>query len=531
MNPSEQTLPSTPDPVPAQRRGIRGWIPLVILALAVANIARVQMAADMASNFRTMQTVLTVPITVLLLLIWFLFLSRLRWRTRLIGFAVLVLGVFGLTRLIRFDGTVDGTGRPNIVWKWTPRREGYTGAFKTAPATTNAAPLKGEADFAGYLGADRQGVIANAPLERNWAEHPPQQLWRQPIGLGWSAFAVTGSHAVTQEQRGESELVVCYELANGSVAWAHTNAVRFSETMGGDGPRATPTVTEGRVYALGATGILDCLEAATGKTVWSRDTLKEQNLPNLPFGKSTSPLVTDKLVVVTGGMTNGPTLLAYHRTDGSPAWQGGTDKASYSSPMAATLGGQRQIVSINAGTVTGHDLADGRVLWEYKWASDKWPKCAQPVLLSDDRIFLSASFDAGCVLVQVKQAAGKFAVTELWKGHNLKSELSNVVQREGYVYGLDDGILTCVELATGTRKWKDGRYGHGQILLAGDTLLVQTEQGPVVLVEANPVEYREIARLSALSSKTWNVPALAGEYLLVRNDQEAACYKLPVKGK
>lgn len=531
MNAPEPNLESPVPSVPPKPRGRRAWIPAVILALAAANIIRVQMAADMASNFRTMQTVFTIPITFLLLLIWFMFLSRLRWRTRFIGLGIIVLSIFTITRLIRIDGTVDGTGKPRITWKWAPHKEGYTGAIKPVGTTTNQPSLKGVDDSAGYLGESRQGVVKNLVWERNWSEHPPQQVWRQPIGLGWSAFVVAGSHAITQEQRGESELVVSYELSNGQVAWAHTNTVRFSETMGGDGPRATPTVQAGRVYAMGATGVLDCLDSATGKTVWSHNTLKETGLPNLPFGKSCSPLVTDGLVVVTGGLTNGPTLLAYHCQDGSPAWQAGTDKASYSSPAVAVLGGQRQIVSINAGSVTGHDLKDGRILWEYKWASDKWPKCAQPVFLEDDRIFLSASFDAGCVLLQVKQNGGQFTAAELWKGRNLKSELSNVVQRNGYAYGLDDGILTCVELSTGTRKWKDGRYGHGQILLAGDVLLVQTEQGPVVLVEANPVEYREIARLGALSAKTWNVPALAGEYLLVRNDQEAACYKLPAKGK
>src|SRR5207245_10989052 len=303
-----------------------------------------------------------------------------------------------------------------------------------------------------------------------------------------------------------------------------------SETMGGAGPRATPTIAEGRVYALGATGILDCLDAATGQRVWSRDTLKENGLPNLVFGKSCSPLVFDHLVVVTGGLTNASTLLAYNRNDGSPLWRAGTDKASFRRPTVPTLCGRRQIVSVNAGSVTAHDLADGRILWEYSWAGDKWPKCAQPVLLDGDRIFLSASFNAGCALLQIKaQADGRLSVTENWKSRIMKSEFSNLVARDGFLYGLDDVILACVELATGARKWKDGRYGHSQVLLVGGVLLVQTEAGPVVLVEANPSAYREIAKINALSSKTWNVPALAGEYLLLRNDQEAVCYRLAIQ--
>ena len=149
-------------------------------------------------------------------------------------------------------------------------------------------------------------------------------------------------------------------------------------------------------------------------------------------------------------------------------------------------------------------------------------------MLGGDRIILSASFNAGCVLLQIKTAAdGNFSVAEVWKNRSLKSDFSNVVARDGFLYGLDDGILACVDIATGERKWKDGRYGHGQLLLVDDLLLVQTEQGPVVLVEANPSGYREVARLKALGTKTWNTPALAGDLLLVRNDQEAVCYRLP----
>jgi len=232
--------------------------------------------------------------------------------------------------------------------------------------------------------------------------------------------------------------------------------------------------------------------------------------------------------VVTGGRTNNSTLLAFHRNDGSPAWRAGKDQASFSSPALVTLGGRRQILSVNAASVSGHDPKDGRVLWEYAWASNKWPKCAQPVVLEGDRVFLSASFNAGCVLLQAKAGAdGNLSVAEVWKNRNMKSEFSNIVARGGFLYGLDDGILACVDIATGDRKWKDGRYGHGQLILVDDLLLVQTEQGPIALVEANPTAHRELARLSGLSAKTWNTPALAGEFLLIRNDQEAVCYQLP----
>ena len=521
-----------PDPVRGQSKItlMRWWMPAAILLLAAASIVLIRRSSELDRNFKNMQTTLAGAITILLLLAWFMFFTRLRWRARLFGLLLFALGVFGLRQTFRFDGSIDGSGNPRIVWRWTPRRDGNLGAFKPVSITTDHPAVVASADCPAYLGSERQGVIKGIELDRDWIAHPPQELWRQPIGLGWSAFAIAGSHAITQERRGEGELVVGYELATGRVLWAFTNVVHFSETMGGDGPRATPTIADGRVYALGATGILDCLDAATGQRVWSRDTLKENGLPNLVFGKSCSPLVVDHLVVVTGGLTNASTLLAYNRNDGSLLWRAGTDKASFSSPTVATLCGQRQIVSVNAGTVTGHDPADGRILWEYPWAGDKWPKCAQPVVLEGDRIFLSASFNAGCAMLQLKaQAGGRLAVAENWKSRAMKSEFSNLVARDGFLYGMDDGILACIDLATGERKWKDGRYGHSQVLLVGGVLLVQTEPGPVVLVEANPSAYRELARINALRSKTWNVPALAGEFLLLRNDQEAVCYRLSIQ--
>jgi outer membrane protein assembly factor BamB len=509
------------------RRRARWWIAGLIVALAAANIARVQWSGDLEGNFRSMQTFLTIPVALVLLLLWLLFLSGFRWRIRLASLGVVALLVVGLTQLVRFDGTADGTGRVRLAWKWAAKK-GVTGALRLSGRAGATADTG--AGSPGFLGQDRRGAIAQSQWEKDWKAHPPKPLWRQPVGLGWSSFAVDGSKVLTQEQRGDEELVVCYEIVSGQAIWAHTNHARFSEPLGGDGPRATPTIASGRVYALGATGILDCLDENTGRLIWSRDTLKENGLPNLLWAKSCSPLLVEELVVVSGGMTNVDTLLAYRNEDGSPAWRAGKDKASYSSPLVATLAGKRQIVSLNAGSVTGHDIKDGHILWEYPWGTDKWPKCAQPVALDGERLFVSAGYGLGCVLLQLKcDPKDSMSVSEVWKSRSMKSQFSNMVVRDGFLYGLDDGILACVDLASGGRKWKGGRYGHGQVLLVDDMLLVQTEPGAIVLVDANPSQYREVAKLDALSSKTWNAPAIAGEFLLTRNDQEAVCYRLALR--
>src|SRR5262249_6190307 len=218
----------------------------------------------------------------------------------------------------------------------------------------------------GFLGRGGKGVVPGVRLGRDWTRQPPEELWRRPIGLGWSSFAVVGRWAVTQEQRGNDELVVCYDLHTGDPLWVHANPVRFSEKMGGDGPRATPTISGGRVYAQGATGMLDCLDGGSGKPIWSRQTLEENGLPNLIWGKSSSPLVFNDFVVVSGGDAPG-SLLAYHKGTGKPGWEATEDKASYASPVATTLAGVQQIVAVNAASVAGHDPSNGNVLWKYDW--------------------------------------------------------------------------------------------------------------------------------------------------------------------
>lgn len=513
--------------VAAARRN-RLWIPLAIIILAILASMRARGNADLDTMSKGFRSMLIVALSFVLFVVWWLFLSRLSWRVRLTGLGLVALCVTGLTLLFRIDGSYDGSGSMRIVWSWTPKRSGKVVGFKAPEARNAATKVFASSEYRGYLGNDRSGVLPDIHLETDWTNHPPKELWRRPIGLGWSGFAVVGSQAVTQEQRGENELVVAYELATGRQRWSHTNCVRFSEPMGGDGPRATPTIDRGRVYALGATGILDCLDAATGKRIWSHNVLEENGLPNTYFGKSSSPLVVDELVVVTGGLAKKSTLLAFHRDDGSPAWQAGKDEAGFSSPTLVTLDGTSQILSVNASSVTGHDPKDGRILWDYPWPGSM-PKCAQPVVVDGSHVFLSASFNAGCMLLQVNKGKnGRFAATEVWRNYRLKSEFSNIVSHDGFLYGLDDGILVCVDVATGARRWKDGRYGHGQVLLVGDRLLVQTEPGPTALVDASPSGFHELAKFKTLNAKTWNTPALAGEFLLVRNDQEAACYRLPM---
>ncbi len=475
-------------------------------------------------------------LTTLVLGLWYIFFTGLPWRTRWVLVLILagcVTGIsFGVARFTRAEGSISGSGIPRLVWKWSPKREGAASSLTleaAAPSTdrpAQAAALSAE-DFPQFLGPDRSGILTGIPLQRDWNRSPPTCVWRQPIGLGWSAFAVSGRHAVTQEQRRQEELVVCYDTQNGHGLWAHTNRVRFSETLGGDGPRATPTIHQGRVYAMGASGILDCLEEATGRLIWSRDILTENRLSNVTWGKSCSPLLVKDLVVVTGGQQREKTLLAYEAGNGRPVWHSGRDRASYCSPVLASLSGQEQIIMVNAHSVTGHGPLNGEILWEYAWPQE-FAKATQPLVIDTNRVFIAAGYGVGCVMLKVEPSGVGWSVVALWKNRNLKPKFTNLVRQGRYVYGLDEGVLTCVDLDQGNRMWRDGRYGHGQILLVDDLLLIQAESGDVVLVEISPERPREQARFPALHGKTWNNPVLLRDLLLVRNDREAACYRLPL---
>ena len=510
-------------------RRMRWGYPAVIIVLALGAILWLRVREAVYLEFIT---VLILILAAFGLAFWYIFLTGLRWRTRLLlaGVGVIAIAGFGvgLRKLTRVDGSIGGSGLPRLAWKWSPPMDAAAGKLVMATNKPAAIPMTaiGAVSFPGFLGPDRSGIVHGVSLARDWKTSPPRQLWRRPVGVGWSAFAVAGGRAITQEQRGEQELIVAYDLATGSPVWACTNLVRFKEALGGDGPRATPTVRDGRVYVMGATGILNCLEESTGKLVWTRDVLRENNLKNITWGKSCSPLRVGRLVVVTGGEEKEKSLLAYAAVNGEPVWQSGRDRASYSSAMVATVAGQQQILIVNGHSVTGHDPDNGRILWEYPWPGE-YAKVAQPLPLDTNLVLVATGYGIGCSLLRIEPSSlGEWTVTEVWKNRNLKPKFSSPVPRGNYVYGLDDGTLVCLDRTTGHRVWKAGKYGYGQILLVEDVLLIQAEPGDIVLVEATPDGHRELARLPALPGKTWNNPVLAGDLLLVRNDREAACYRV-----
>ena len=522
----------TAPPAAPPRRSRLPWFPLVLITLGLLGVGVVLAQPELERNL-TRWLLMAIPLLVLsLVLLWVLVVPRFSRRLRLTCLAVTLLLVLGLKLTVRVDGTLDGTGLPRLAWKWSGGRVALTtpAALSVPAAPSNDPRLAQTADVPQFFGTRGDGVVIGAKLSRDWITQAPVELWRQPIGEGWSSFAVVRGRAYTQEQRGEDELVSCYDMFTGQHLWAHPEKVRFSQWQSGDGPHATPAVTEGRVYAYGGTGLLSCLDAATGQLVWQRAVLTENNLTNLEWGISASPLLVDGWVIVTGGNTQGPVLFAYQQDTGAPVWKTGNDRATYASPILTTLAGRRIILANHARALTAYDPATGAVLAEHAWGNEKWPKASQPVVVGGDRVFVSAGYGMGCRLVAFKVAPeGKLTFEEVWSGLKLKTQFNSPALRGGHLYGLDDGRLACLDAATGERLWKEGRYASGQTLLVDDLVLVQSESGPVHLAVADPAGYVDLGRINALSSKTWNHPVLSGRYLLLRNDREAVCYELPMK--
>jgi outer membrane protein assembly factor BamB len=524
-------------------RSQKKWIPAAVIAVA----SSWWLWRAYVANYQTLFHLAVPLLSAGIIAVWFATYGGLRRRARYTTVAVATLAV--VTFFVVFRPVYNGDMG---VYRWRLRfaKGADFSLQQSAPIGAASDWHPTSHDYPAFLGGGLWAEVKGVDLESDWKKSSPRELWRHEIGGGWSAFSIVGDYAVTQEQRGENELVSCYRVKTGEAVWTHVDKARFdpSDAIGGlgdIGPRATPTIVGDRIFTQGGTGIVNCLEAHHGHVVWAHDTTAEFDVPVTTWGKSGSPLVMDGLVIISVGAPANATdfhssLVAFDATTGEVRWKAGSRRASYATPVVATLAGEKQIVVVNDSWVTGHRASDGEVLWEHPWSEehDSSASCSQPIPLEGDRLFLSKGYGVGCSLLAISRGSnGEFAAKTVWEPpikKVMKTKFSNALLRDGFVYGLDDVLLECLELETGRVKWKKRRepvFGHGQIMLIGNTILVLSETGELALVEANPDEYHELASLQALDSSnvTWNNPAFAPPYLLLRNAREAACYELPLK--
>ncbi len=442
--------------------------------------------------------------------------------------AVTVLLVGAGWSLVRTDG-IDGDHDGIYAWRWSETVEqklagqeaGSTG--QTASLSPADAPA-----WPGFRGPGRDGVSRSGrAFGTDWSSSPPVELWRRPVGPGWSSLAVHGELFFTQEQRGDDEVVACYRVETGEPVWLHRDPARFFESNGGAGPRGTPTLSGDRVYTLGATGILNALNARDGSVVWSRNVATDTQTDIPEWAYASSPLVIDEpesdglLITAASG-----TLVAYGLDTGELRWTGPKGGISYSSPQPMRFDGMLQVVLVHGDGVTGVDPADGRRLWQVDWSG--YPM-VQPAQMPNGDLLASASEGSGIRRLKVSQGAEGWQVEEVWRTMGLKPYFNDFVIHEGHAYGFDSRILSCIDLEDGKRKWKGGRYGSGQLILLADQdlLMVLSEKGELALVEAETGGFKELARLPGIRGKTWNHPVRVEDVLLVRNAEEMAAFRLP----
>ncbi len=403
----------------------------------------------------------------------------------------------------------------------SPETASATAAAPPADRPPRVAPRP--AEWPGFRGGQRNGVAVTTGIATDWSATPPVALWKRAIGPGWSSFAVAGDRVYTQEQRGEDEVVACYRLSTGEPIWMHRDRTRFWESNAGAGPRATPLLHGGRVYALGANGTLNALDAGTGAVAWSRDAAADTGATLPMWGFAGSPIVAgDAVIAAVSGA-----LAAYDIGSGTLRWktaaQGGE---GYSSPQLVTLDGLPQVLLISGVGLSSVAPADGTLLWSHAWGGSPM---VQPALTDDGDIVFAANASDGLRRLAVRREADGWRATERWTSKGLKPYFNDFVIHEGHAYGFDGAILSCISLADGARKWKGGRYGHGQMVLLPDqdALLVLSEEGELALVRATPHGYAELGKVPGIEGKTWNHPVVVGDLLLARNGEQMAAFRLP----
>ncbi len=463
--------------------------------------------------------------------------------------ALLLLSVVHLVYFFGLRAELDGTGGRPIFSFGTAeshyddlersRSEQQTAEASQTPAPTPA-PLAGapaaetpsapadvakppapNLDWPRFRGPRMDGRY-EGEIETEWPEAGLPLLYKQPIGGGYASFVVAGGVAFTIEQRRDKEVAAAYELETGREIWTQEWTADFREALGGDGPRATPTWDEGRLFVLGAEGHLQVLEGETGEVSWERNILDDAGAQNLQWGMSASPLIVDEKVVVLPGNS----VVAYDKRTGALLWRTLDEPQAYTSPILATLSGRRQIVVVSARRAMGLEVDDGSLLWAHPWVTNLGINVAQPLVLDERRVLLSAGYGHGAEVVEVTGEESGFRARSVWSNTRMKNKFTSSVLHDGYIYGLDEAILACVDPSTGELKWKGGRYGYGQLILASGHLVVLTEEGELALVKATPERHEELAMFPAIEGKTWNHPAIADGILLVRNANEMAAFRI-----
>jgi outer membrane protein assembly factor BamB len=478
-------------------------------------------------------------LTLIVTLLWWILGSGASWGLKAKGIVIfgVVAGAFSLS--LRVDG-FKGDMFPILAFRWTATPEEKAADYRENQLVQGqeASGLDfqeiGQMDWPDFRGQDRTGIIPGRLLnpDPDWQSSPPELLWKIPVGLGWGSVSVVGSGLFTMEQRGPKETLAAYSLVDGSEIWSVSHGARFSEQMGGDGPRTTPVYHEGKVYAFGATGWLSAHEAGTGKTIWAKNILEENQASNLVWGMSSTPVIYKDMIIAAPGGPAGSQVQAYRLDDGEVVWKSGSGGASYGSPVIRELGGRDWALVFQADGLYAMNPEDGAVGWSFAWSNSPKVNAAIPYV-NGNEVLISNGYGVGSALFEVTSESidneETWKTSEIWTSIRLKSKFNDLLIHEGFIYGLDEGRLTCLDLESGRRLWKGDSYGFGQMLQINNRIIILSESGEVALVKMDSEDFQEITKFQAIQGKTWNHPAIAHGKLIVRNDREMACFDLDLE--
>jgi outer membrane protein assembly factor BamB len=476
------------------------------------------------ANMGMMFTIFSIPVLSLAFVVWAVATRNLSNGIRRVTMVATILSATGFWVLLRTDG-MDGSAHQDLVWRWTKTSEERFLAqsnHKLMPISLDPATMAAEAEWPGFRGSHRDGIITGIQIATDWVKSPPIEMWRRSVGPGCSSFAIHGTLLFTQEQRGKYEMVTCYNLNTGEPVWSHGDSARFWDSHAGAGPRSTPTLSNGRVYTLGGTGILNALDERDGTVVWSRNAASDAEVKVLPWGFAGSPIVVGNRVIIS---LSGK-LAGYKLESGEPAWFGTDGGNSYSSPHLVTIAGIRQVLLMSKTGTTSIEPESGRPLWNYEWLMQD--RILQPAVIGEGDLLIVGETQA-IRRIKVTNDHGTWNVKELWTSEQIKLNFNDFIIHKGFAYGFDGPGIACIDTKDGSRKWKGSPYrGFSVLLSEQDIIMVLTEKGDLALVGATPDQFRELARIPAIKGKTWNHPVMVSDVVVVRNAQEMVAFRLSI---